>query len=991
MNGGNVLGNGTWLNVGGNQAVTYGGAQAASQSGGLPYNDPDGRRSMLNPCDDGKCEWGLSHAHTDERWYPTLETLEDGTMIIVGGCHWGGYVNDPSQNNPTYEFFPPRANWATIILDYKVGAEIALDPMPDAVRTYPASAGTVVLPMTPANNWTATILFCGGSNVTTPQWSDPNFIAIKEKASTSCVKITPDVSPSYQHDDPLPDGRTMANFVLLPDGTVFCTNGAKFGTAGYGNNSWAVGQSYADDPQLMPLVFNASASQGERWSSQGFSQSEIPRLYHSSALLLPDGSVLIAGSNPNSDYATDGVKYPTQYKVERFYPSYYNARRPEPQGLPTQLSYGGSSFMITLTMDDLRGDISNIAKTKVVVIRPGFSTHSMNMGQRYVELESTYGATPDKNGFLRVSQMPPNPAIMAPGPALLFVVVNGVPSVGIQIMVGSGKLGRQQVLALEPLPEPAMPKWTQDFKTSSAGRSIQDIVDTLTMGLSAALAISMAMVEGWLVMSVGNGELFHLNVYPTYSTCEYIIPQSIIYPIQRASGDNLSRSRWIFRFGSNHHRGSSAYLNPFAKIVRDAQTSSPRPTGRLTEGIPRKDRQSYENSLQTPQRQHRLLQTPKRDKGSTLAPYINLLRGSGANVTPVHQSQLRSHEFQQPTTPQQPSSSPPPIQDQWVEGEVTSAVPSQDKPGLLDSSVSDDNAFEELKGAHETVAEQNKQIQALRYQIITLKNARSTIVREHAQMSRELETMRVKMGENSARIGSLQSQLERSAAATNAKVQELTKMGDVVRVKEEENLHFVERLEQASKEKESFKAAYNQEVVKGEGLTAKVVDANRRIQELVKAYGTLEKNLQELGDSYNAYRRATDDALNDVKQVKILASATANEISKHDTGKLLRDARITLIEVKDELFESQRVNDFYRDKLHVTTTQLAEVTTRVRELETEKGEVWGRTVQSASDNAKLREALVASEERAFESVTRIRSLEEHGIALLAQSAELEAK
>lgn len=289
------------------------------------------------------------------------------------------------------------------------------------------------------------------------------------------------------------------------------------------------------------------------------------------------------------------------------------------------------------------------------------------------------------------------------------------------------------------------------------------------------------------------------------------------------------------------------------------------------------------------------------------------------------------------------------------------------------------------------MAEQNKQIQALRYQIITLKNARSTIVREHAQMSRELETMRVKMGENSARIGSLQSQLERSAAATNAKVQELTKMGDVVRVKEEENLHFVERLEQASKEVETVRAAYNQEVVKGEGLTAKVVDANRRIQELVKAYGTLEKNLQELGDSYNAYRRATDDALNDVKQVKILASATANEISKHDTGKLLRDARITLIEVKDELFESQRVNDFYRDKLHVTTTQLAEVTTRVRELETEKGEVWGRTVQSASDNAKLREALVASEERAFESVTRIRSLEEHGIALLAQSAELEAK
>lgn len=87
--------------------------------------------------------------------------------------------------------------------------------------------------------------------------------------------------------------------------------------------------------------------------------------------------MLIAGSNPNSDYVVDGVKYPTQYKVEQFYPWYFNERRPEPQGLPTQLSYGGSSFTVTLTLDDLRGDVWNIARTKLVVIRPGFSTHGI--------------------------------------------------------------------------------------------------------------------------------------------------------------------------------------------------------------------------------------------------------------------------------------------------------------------------------------------------------------------------------------------------------------------------------------------------------------------------------------------------------------------------------------------------------------------------------------------------------------------------------------
>ena len=45
--GGNVLANGTWLNVGGNQAVTYGGLTAASQTGGPPYDDGDGGKSCV--------------------------------------------------------------------------------------------------------------------------------------------------------------------------------------------------------------------------------------------------------------------------------------------------------------------------------------------------------------------------------------------------------------------------------------------------------------------------------------------------------------------------------------------------------------------------------------------------------------------------------------------------------------------------------------------------------------------------------------------------------------------------------------------------------------------------------------------------------------------------------------------------------------------------------------------------------------------------------
>lgn len=69
-----------------------------------------------------------------------------------------------------------------------------------------------------------------------------------------------------------------------------------------------------------------------------------------------------------------------------------------------------------------------------------------SMGQRMVVLNSTHTGFDNNTGTLHVSQVPPNPAIIAPGPALLFVVVNGVPSVGIQVMIGSGKIGPQKIL-----------------------------------------------------------------------------------------------------------------------------------------------------------------------------------------------------------------------------------------------------------------------------------------------------------------------------------------------------------------------------------------------------------------------------------------------------------------------------------------------------------------------------------------------------------------
>lgn len=165
----------------------------------------------------------------------------------------------------------------------------------------------------------------------------------------------------------------------------------------------------------------------------------------------PSGALLVAGSNPNSDYNT-AVKYPTEYRVEKFYPSYYNSPRPQPQGIPSSFSYGGGFVNITLSSADLSGNVQNVQNTTVVLVKTGFSTHAMQMGHRMLVLESTYTGNVDGSATLHVSQVPPNPALLAPGPALAFVVVNGVPSVGVQVTVGTGQVGTQPVEDVQALP-----------------------------------------------------------------------------------------------------------------------------------------------------------------------------------------------------------------------------------------------------------------------------------------------------------------------------------------------------------------------------------------------------------------------------------------------------------------------------------------------------------------------------------------------------------
>ncbi len=109
------------------------------------------------------------------------------------------------------------------------------------------------------------------------------------------------------------------------------------------------------------------------------------------------------------------------------------------------------------------------------------------MGQRRVVLESTYTSYANHTAVLHVSQVPPNPAILAPGPAMLFVVVRGVPSVGVQVMIGSGQIGPQPILPRGPLPPSS---------------TIQNLTAATTQLTSNATLGSSNSTFGWLILWV---------------------------------------------------------------------------------------------------------------------------------------------------------------------------------------------------------------------------------------------------------------------------------------------------------------------------------------------------------------------------------------------------------------------------------------------------------------------------------------------------------
>jgi hypothetical protein len=135
----------------------------------------------------------------------------------------------------------------------------------------------------------------------------------------------------------------MPCMVSLPDGTVMILNGAHHGAAGFG---------LASDPNLNAILYDPSQPIGSRFAILG--NTIVARLYHSEATLLPDGRVLVSGSDPQ----TPG--FPEEYRIEVstihsfclssfskpsprsiFLPTLIKASHPQPSASPTPIGLMG--------------------------------------------------------------------------------------------------------------------------------------------------------------------------------------------------------------------------------------------------------------------------------------------------------------------------------------------------------------------------------------------------------------------------------------------------------------------------------------------------------------------------------------------------------------------------------------------------------------------------------------------------------------------------
>jgi hypothetical protein len=412
---------------------------------------------------DGKW-WGLNVAYifnpTDEtfseitpmqhgRWYPTLVVLDDGRVQVVAGYDEFGY------HNRLNEIFDPDAMSWSISYDpnasrtYCAGCEgsvcssqpgagddcyggtnqgviptVGLYPRmhlmpngkvalvgqaglrrvwnPATERWHNAGDGTqrsygtsVLLPLQNNVAEPGKILVCGGSPTTT-------FPAI---STNSADILTPTLSGLSLTQVPIASmthARRYCNPVILPTGKIIIFGGTRE-------------SNDPDEAVFAPEMFDPEEG---TWSELEVHQ--VPRIYHSGALLLQDGRVWTMGTSYDNRPKNGLPAY--DLRTEIFSPDYVSQQRPVITGNLADAEYGG-----TITVQTT--DASQI--NKVSLIKVSSTTHHYNTDQRLIWLQIDDELTTPSS--ITVSA-PINSKLAPPGYYMLHIIDNnGVPSEGAMV------------------------------------------------------------------------------------------------------------------------------------------------------------------------------------------------------------------------------------------------------------------------------------------------------------------------------------------------------------------------------------------------------------------------------------------------------------------------------------------------------------------------------------------------------------------------------
>ena len=350
--------------------------------------------------------WSQSALMFTGRYYPTATALPDGRILVQGGtttcvtC----YADMP-------EIYDPVSNtWTQLAASAKMAFKYYPHPfvLPDGrilVSSEDDKAiSSRVLDLN-TQTWTTVDarVFDGHSaamyqpgkvlkagTATADNQGHP-------AAATAYVLDMNQSSPAWQQTGSMAFPRSYLNLTILPDGTVLATGGS----------------TTTDKANFAAAVYEAELWSPVTQSWTTMSRMQTPRLYHSTALLLPDATVLVAGGGRENGRSQPDPK--DEPNAEIFSPPYlFKGPRPVISSAPSIIQYGTAFAVAT-------PDAARIASVSLIALST--VTHAFNENQRFVPL-----AFDQASNSLNV-HAPANGNLAPPGPYMLFLVdTNGVPS-----------------------------------------------------------------------------------------------------------------------------------------------------------------------------------------------------------------------------------------------------------------------------------------------------------------------------------------------------------------------------------------------------------------------------------------------------------------------------------------------------------------------------------------------------------------------------------